>query len=400
MKTKIKSFVILMVIAVMASTVFVASGLWDEDNYSDYDIMLKWVERGVIPYVGYGNFDQNITYLGFSDVMRGLFGFSIPERYTFNSGMAHIRRHEMENFFDMTSTDSGWGNPAEFVTFRELVRFLDERVEFFEREAFVLNDIFLNGKFVVNHLHSTAEYVTESVLENVSGDGDIVIVPRTGSSVLLRNINISGRIIISAGGYGHARVTLQNSAASGVYVLGNAEIDFIGGNHIENIVINAPAVVDTTDLSRLAITPSVRAYSQDLRLYGDFENVHLEFFQLYAPSLISVNGRIEHLQSQGNVIILGDAHIREHDAPELHFINYDGLYRQARAVEIAEEGAINAILSLMDELVFNMEYAMWRQLTQHLFGQSASSSDSGTNNVPQPPEITPHAPDPTPAPER
>jgi len=371
---------IVAITAVLTVTVIVASispanayaaayGNTDTTYNNDYKIMQRWTQAGVLPYVEYENFDKHITHLGFADIMHNLIAFDMHERLLFNSGLSYILRYEAEailtyalgqavgQIIGQTELGAAHNNPLDFLSFRQLLHLLDDYIQLFLTDEFNINllDIPLETTLLINQLHSDSEFELSSVLSNIRGSGDVVIVPREGSHIELRNVNITGNIIIVAA-YGSVGVetgfnlSLQNSYAAGLYVLGQAAVTFIGDNHIENIAIKAPASIDTWGLSRQATEPSVFSNTADIALKGYFNEVYLAVQNSFAPALIVFDGSAESLQAHGGLIVLGNANITSYDALAIQFINEEALYRQMHITDSIEEIMTRLITQMLEQL--------------------------------------------------
>lgn len=417
------------VVAIASPYLYNAQGryalTYDSQTSPDYELMQRWVSHGVLPYVGYNNFDRHITYFGFADVMRNLLGYSVDEKFLFNSGLMYILRHEASGMLDVATggaaTTNASNNPLDFLTFRELVRLLEDRVQLFLTDEFSIdlaNDpannltngfpssqnnqnnqsnptnenlhgsnlhsaySTLHSAIIINHLHSQAEFSINSTLSNASGHGDIIIVPRTGSYVTLQNINTTGNIVITSGGYGTAHVTLLNVSADSLHVLGEASISFVGDNHIKNIIINAPCYINTEALSRQSTVPSVASNTADLRLSGHFNEVIITNQNSFAPVIVLIDGQVEFLQAAGDLIVKGYVDIKEYNAENLRFINDDALFRQMELGQTIED----IMASLMAEMFEQIDLILYTQARQN---QQLFGTGQGLGSSPTPPVIEP-----------
>lgn len=371
--------------------------------YDDISAIERWMDYGILPRVGAHNFDRNITYYGFSDIMRRLLAYQIDEKFTFNSGLLYIRYYEAkEILYGAMGRDFNLEhNPLHFLSFRQLSVMLDDMVQLFKTNEFNLNlaDIYLENTLVINHLHSPP-YVLDSVLANVSGSGDIVIVPRYASHILLSNIGIEGNIVIIRGEYGPLSISLHNSAANALYILAPAEITLMGSNQIENIKVFAPADIDSTALARGAILPNIYINIADAKLSGRFNNVEINLDHAYAPILLSARGHIENLRSTGEIILIGDVQVAAYNAPSLNIINSYGFYRQAEISQAVEAGVETAMSYFAQDLLSQLEEIVM----QHTGVRPPPFVPQPTPPITIPPPTTPPMTippeDPPPAPEQ
>ncbi|MDR2167629.1 MAG: hypothetical protein LBE35_07255 [Clostridiales bacterium] len=394
---KFQFFTTVLLVLIFGGVIFAVSapfplGIESNEN-AENSAIERWMGYGVLPWVGERNYDANITYYGFCQIMQRLLAQEIDERYTFNSGLMYIRQYEALRILTraLGQDYSEIATSREFLTFRQLAQMLDEKIETFVINEFNLNlaDSFLENSIVINHLLSPP-HVLNSVLANVGGSGDIVIVPRLAGHILLDNINIEGNIVITHGEFGPSDITLHNSNAKALFVLGSANITMLGNTQIEYIHIYAPAQIDTIGLSRQAAAPNINANAADLTLTGQFNHIEFELNKTHAPVLLPAEGRIESLSSEGSVILVGDVEVGTYDAIELSIINSYGFYRDIELAEAIEKGMQAAMSGVFDGLLEDFEALMRRYMLQlYIYFPE----------FPIPPEITPPPPDPPPAPE-
>jgi len=279
------------------------------------------------------------------------------------------------------------GGVVAAVGFTGLAQFDEPNIQKNLSEAFEINmsGEMLEGYIVISHGHS------DSLLSNVRGSGSIIIVPKEGSSVFLRNIDIDGRIVITDEGNGCVDLTLQNVRAYGVYVLGDARISFVGENGVEDVTLSSAAVVDTSGLGRRALVPNVHVYSPDVLLYGRFGDVNVRFEQAHVPVVLHVDGIIRNLYSQGDIIVVGDVEFENYNAPFAEFINHAGFYRQMSVADAIETGVAGLVESVLD--------GVREMLDEHMGSSQRHTQASLPVFIPPslPPTTSPHYTPPPPA---
>jgi len=385
-QTKIKYFLLAVAVITLLGATLVAA-----DFAGETPSVQRWVDYGVFPVGAHEHLDRNITYHGFALLMDTLLGYELDEKFTFNTALMYIRRHEAFNLVKlalggrpMTFYDHGG-----FLTFGGLADILDELIQIYVTDDFSLNlaDVVLDGALVINH---NAVYV-DALVANVSGGGDIVIVGRYDNTIFLDNVDITGNIVITASRHGLAQMDVRNTRANGLYIFGDTNVNLMSNTEIGKISIFAPTMLNTAFLSSRAEVPNVFIATADTALSGRFGELQIGLNKSNAPMVIVLDGQANHLHAEGNVIIVGDAEINSYQAKSLRFINQAGLYRQQEISAAIEMGVQAVMAQFMQELLEVLARTGGAQATQ---GGSAPSF----NFTPTPPIITPPPRDPDPKP--
>lgn len=389
MKFKFLIAILFACVLVFSASVAVAARNFERE----IDALQRFVDYGILPEVDVEYFDRYISHFGFSDILHIMTGQPLSEALLVNSGLAHMRYNDaLAALYGLSARSAPtYASPAHFLTFSDLISILNNQINFFITDEFEknLSDTPLNGIFLINQLHADAEFTLDSSLFNAHGSGDIVIVPSSNSHIFLSGINIYGNIVILPG-EGYASITLHNSSANAIYVKGNAEINFVGNNHIEEIEIHAGAYINTQGLTRLAVVPNVTAFTYDLNLGGRFGQVDIRINRHFSPASVIFNGHIEYLQSTDSILILGDGIIDYYSAPALNMISYNDILNQRMEYIIAV---------FFEQLLEQIDYIVWWQIAQSM-SQFLQASPPSTGSAP--PAIfvpTPPSADPTPTPE-
>jgi len=376
MNKKIRFFIALLALIVAAGAVFVMASPTDDSHCP----VSRFMGYGILPQVDSRDFDRHITFVGFAGAVHNLLGIEINEKYTFHASQMYIRHYEATRILAAAMGQPlPNNNQRDFLTLRTLAIMLDDAVQLLVRDEVALNMATtpLNGTFLINHLLSEEARELDSLITSLRGVGDVVIVPRAGSHMLLDNISIEGNIIIINGPFGPKSLTLHNVQADGLYVLGAAHLTLIGNSNVDNIHIYASASLDTIGLARGVAPPNVSIHTNDVRLAGSFGKVEVAHSTMFAPFLLPVDGSIYHLYASSNVMAIGDVEITNYAATELTIINPYG----------------------MNLGMLEMIEAMMMHFMQDLFSNMNLPPPTAPT-LPTPPIITPPPADPSPAPEQ
>jgi hypothetical protein len=370
------------------------------------------VQNGIVPNPNPENsedFDASVyfvTYSVFAEVMQNLLSYQIDEKYTFNSGHMPIRRHEAESILAkaMAKTPPQGSQNAQNIqsalSYQALFQMLDNSIQLFISSENISNlrNTPLNGTLIVNQ-----SAPNDTILANVTGSGDIIIVPK-GTHILLDTINISGNIIIAgAGENGGTKtptdITIRNTVSPALLVMSDANVTLIGNTRIRSVNLAASCVLNTT---ALAINPpNVIINNEDIALIGSFNEAESRLTRVNGPVVITAEGHIARLISAADTILIGDVDVRNHDLPgntELKIIKQEELYSKEAlkdTIESVIEAAMSRHMKDLTELITDMRMPNTAPDPE----PSTSGAPENTNTVPTPPQITPPSADPPRAPE-
>lgn len=377
MKCKLGYFIIIVFALVVTYNAY--AGAEQISDTQQREAVQRWIEYGVLPADIHEYLGVHMTYQNFVLMLEALLGHAPDE---INSGSMYIKRNEAINILQTalglqpTPFHAGGG----FITFGDFAQILNDIIQFYITDDFNLNlsDTPLYGTLVIYH---RAIYV-DALISNVSGVGNIVIVGRRENTIFLDSVDIVGNITITASENGKAYVDIRNSRASALNILSEATVNFIGDTEVEGVNIYAPVALNTTLLFNRVNAPNVRLSTADVDLAGRFGHVYVATQKTNAPITVSAHGRIAHLQSRGQVVLVGDVAVEAYQAPSLNIVNHAGFYR-------------NQELAAAIELGLHMSMAYFMEQLLDAIANMAAGLASGFDFVPpRPPQIT--VPPPTP----
>jgi len=386
MKRRIKSL-----IAGLIAVVLLSSNMVFADDFTENNPTTQWAEYGVMPQIGIGALDWSVTNNAFATVLYNLLMYDIE----FDFGASYISQYQAIELLTkaMSIETPEISTSDSILTFRGLAEVLNKFVPHFINNAPVVNfsNEILNGSMIIKDSNNT-----NSIVANINGTGNIIIIPMQDINITLDNINIAGNIIVMHGNGSVVNITVNNVSANKLHILSTASVNVVGNSRIEEIKLMNTSWLSTAGQLTTAIRTNLYIATEDVQIYGRFNNVKIDVENAFAPIAFPFDGQIEYLMAKSDVILIGDvdvAHYEIANSGSFNTINEQGMYRRQQMQNAIDESINNAMADMMNQLLAALVSVITQSLSPNL------PPNFNTGNI-TPPEIIPPNRDPDPTPER
>ena len=311
-------------IFVLAGSAFFSSDVEPEAEIDEGDGQVaasieRWIKYGVLPLISPDQFDDLITYNQFAQIMYNLLRYTIDEKYTHLSGHLSIRQHEAtEILLKAMGRAFEGGLPElgnEYLTYTTLSALLESNIQHFVSHETLVNlqGAYLEKALIINN----PQHGSNLVALNIQGSGDIIIAPGHSGQIFFDSLHISGAIFVARTSHS-VNLTINNSSASAIHLLGEAEIALIGNVNIGGISLfsEGPSTINTSMLANNTLVPNVSVHSRNARLIGNFTNVENNLDN----NMVFFDGNIVNLYSSGNIVLIGVGEVENNHVCENHMM--------------------------------------------------------------------------------